>query len=859
MSLPLPNLDDRDFERLVEEARQQIRQSCPEWTDLSPGDAGMAMVEVFAHLTEVMLYRLNRLPEKAYIAFLRLIGVQLHPPAAASVRLRFSRRHATEQPLEIPRGTRVAARRPDGGVPPVYVTSEALVIPAGEMAGSVLAYHCEVVEAELAGVGTGLPGLVVEAQRPPIVAPTGDERDLIVGVALPSEEVEEQVPVVQHQGQLYRVWREVESFTDVGPEPFVYVADRMTGRIYFAPATRMGLREGGMERVPQALAAVPPAGREIRLWYRRGGGPAGNAAAGTLTVLKAAISGVEVTNPEPATGGQAAETVENALVRGPQELHSLHRAVTARDFELVALYSSRAVARSQALTRAALWAYASPGTVEVLLVPHLPPSSRQRVAAGALQQRETEVVRQQIQNVVDRRRPLGTTCIVNWTRYKTVRVTAHIVVRRHENPLVVRQRVLDRLHGTINPLPTSFSASGWPFGQALRVSHVYDVALAEPGVLWVDRVRLHVDEVPAADVLSIAADRFQPRTWYAGSGALLFRSLDAGDGWEPIGRFPDEQVSGVYTHPQRAGLLAAVTKGGEKEGSRVHISYEAGETWQDTVYTTSFEVNDAAWLLRDEVPMLLLATEAGLYELALRAGASPVQVLVSAEDPDMGFYAVAASEDVWGRVNVAVAAEATGGVFLSSAAGRPNTYEAIGLEGQDVRVLAVQADGPRSFLWAGTAAAGGEPGHGCFRWELRGAEHPPEGWQAFGAKWDGGSCRSLAFTESQVWAATHRAGVLSLDAAAREPVWAMPDVRCGLPLRDPGRFHPVDTVAADPVERLLMAGGVEGVYRSRDGGERYEPASECEFADKVTLPPTWLFCSGRHDVTVEKEDEAERD
>jgi hypothetical protein len=66
-------------------------------------------------------------------------------------------------------------------------------------------------------------------------------------------------------------------------------------------------------------------------------------------------------------------------------------------------------------------------------------------------------------------------------------------------------------------------------------------------------------------------------------------------------------------------------------------------------------------------------------------------------------------------------------------------------------------------------------------------------------------------------------------------------------------------VAADPAQRLLMAGGVEGVYRSRDGGERYEPASECEFADKVTLPPTWLFCSGQHDVTVEKEDEAERD
>jgi hypothetical protein len=468
-------------------------------------------------------------------------------------------------------------------------------------------------------------------------------------------------------------------------------------------------------------------------------------------------------------------------------------------------------------------------------------------------------VREQIQDALDRRRPLGTTCIVNWTRYKTVRVAARIVVRRHEDPLAVRERVLERLHGTIIPLPTSFSATGWPFGQALRASHVYDVALAEPGVLWVDRVRLHVDEVPDEDVLSIAADAFQSHTWYAGSGARLFRSLDDGDGWEPIGRFPGERVEGVHPHPQRAGLLAAVTKRLEEEGSRIRISRDIGESWQETVYTTTFEVNDAAWLLRDDVPVLLLATDVGLYELVLRSGSSPVQVLVSPEDPDKGFYAVAASQDIRGQVSVAVAAQATEGVFLSGAAGRPNTFQHVGLQGQDVRVLIVQYDGPRSFLWAGTAAAGGDPGRGCFRWELRGGEHPPEGWQAFGTQWQGGSCRSLTFIESQVLAATHRAGVLRLDAAAREPAWTMPDVRSGLPLRDPGRFHPVDTVAADPAGRLLMAGGVEGVFRSRDEGVNYEPASEREFADKVTLPPTWLFCSGEHDVTVVKEDEAERD
>jgi hypothetical protein len=90
-----------------------------------------------------------------------------------------------------------------------------------------------------------------------------------------------------------------------------------------------------------------------------------------------------------ATGGQAAETLENALVRGPQELHSLQRAVTAQDFGAGGAVDSRAVARAKALTRAALWTFATPGTVEVLLVPDLPAelrSSSGPVSAAALQE-----------------------------------------------------------------------------------------------------------------------------------------------------------------------------------------------------------------------------------------------------------------------------------------------------------------------------------------------------------------------------------------------------------------------------------------------------------------------------------------
>ncbi len=858
MTLPMPNLDDRSFEQLMAEARQQIAHSCPDWTDLSPGDPGIVLLELFAHLTEMMIYRLNRLPQNAYIAFLRLLGVTLYPPAAAAVMLHISRDQALEQQAEIPRGTRVTMGRTSGGSePPVFVTARPVTIPPGETAVAVMAHHCELVTGEWLGVGSGLPGLSFTVKRAPITAPTGDELDLVVAVETPTNELDERAQAIQFNGKAYRVWREVDNFTNVGPDPFVYVTDRLAGTITFAPAARLEKEAGRLEDIARPLAAVPPAGREVRAWYRHGGGPTGNVTANTLNTFKDPLPGLKVTNPAPASGGQAAETLDNALVRGPHELRSLRRAVSARDFELVALTSARGIARARAITRGALWRHAVPGTVEILLVPRLPEADEgSRTTMTQLRQQETEVMRGQIQGALDARRPLGTNCVVHWAHYKTARVTARIVISRHENPTAVRERVLKRLYQTITPLPTAVNSGGWPFGQALRASDIYTVALAEPGVRWVDQVQLLVDEVPEKQVTAVAADFYQPQTWYAGSGTTLFRSLNAGHGWEPATYFAETPIGLIRPHPYRAGLVVVATQLPEEGGSQIHLSQDCGETWA-LLAQFGFGVTDMTWMLRGEGSVLLLATEQGLYELAVQPGSSPVQLVIDPADQDQGLYAVVAITDTRGMTSVAAATHDLSGIYLSNDGGRTGTFRYIGLRGEDIRTLAVQHDGPRSFLWAGASAAGAEdPGKGCFRWELRGTEDPPEGWLLFGEAWTGGSCRGIAFLGTKVIAASHRAGVLWLEPA-RTAVWQPPAVRCGLPLRDPGRFHPVETLAVDPRDRLLMVGGVEGVYRCQDEGVSYQASSAREFLEKVTLPETWLFVSGEHDINVVSEDEAQ--
>ena len=457
MTLPIPKLDDRNFDDLIAEARRRIKQNCPEWNDLSASDPGMMLLDVFAYCTDIMLYRLNKVPNMNYVRFLQLMGVKIQPPAAASVKLLFSLSRTLDKPVEIKRGTRVTTAHSGSGEPPVFVIAEPATIEAGKKQVEVLSYHCEMVEAELAGISNGLPGLSVVASRSPIVAPTGDSLNLVVAVETNADELEVGTAAIQHGGKSYRIWKEVENFSNLGTNKYVYVVNRCNGIINFAPALRMQTEEGVLAKSAEALAAVPKDGAGILLSYYRGGGMEGNVSANTLTVLKDSIPGVEVINAKPATGGRAEESLDNALIRGPLELHSLQRVVTARDFELVATRSSGAVEQAQAFTKATLWTHALPGTVQVLIVPYVPIEMRgefQQVTIETLKQHQTETTQTQIKQALDERRPLGITTEVSWTRFKSVKVKARVVVHREEDADAVKQRLLQRLYQTISPLST---------------------------------------------------------------------------------------------------------------------------------------------------------------------------------------------------------------------------------------------------------------------------------------------------------------------------------------------------------------------------------------------------------------------
>ena len=73
MPLQLPDLDDRTYNDLVQEALALIPAYAPEWTNHNPSDPGITLVELFAYLSEMLIYRLNRVTDANVYAFLKLI------------------------------------------------------------------------------------------------------------------------------------------------------------------------------------------------------------------------------------------------------------------------------------------------------------------------------------------------------------------------------------------------------------------------------------------------------------------------------------------------------------------------------------------------------------------------------------------------------------------------------------------------------------------------------------------------------------------------------------------------------------------------------------------------------------------
>jgi predicted phage baseplate assembly protein len=128
MTLPVPNLDDRRFQDLVDDAKRLVMRRCPEWTDHNVSDPGVTLIETFAFMTDQLLYRLNQVPDRLYVTFLDLIGLRLFPPVPATVPVTFWLSAPAVSPLTIGAGTSAATVRTESADSVVFATLDDLAV-----------------------------------------------------------------------------------------------------------------------------------------------------------------------------------------------------------------------------------------------------------------------------------------------------------------------------------------------------------------------------------------------------------------------------------------------------------------------------------------------------------------------------------------------------------------------------------------------------------------------------------------------------------------------------------------------------------------------------------------------------------
>jgi predicted phage baseplate assembly protein len=128
MPLPIPNLDDKTFNELFEEARALIPRYAREWTDHNLSDPGITLVDLFAWLAEMQIYYLDRVTDKNFLKFLKLLGGLPVTASPATAQVTFELSEPNALPVIVPTGSQLAATDPVSAERIVFETREDVLV-----------------------------------------------------------------------------------------------------------------------------------------------------------------------------------------------------------------------------------------------------------------------------------------------------------------------------------------------------------------------------------------------------------------------------------------------------------------------------------------------------------------------------------------------------------------------------------------------------------------------------------------------------------------------------------------------------------------------------------------------------------
>jgi hypothetical protein len=335
----IPQIDytSRDYSSIREDLINLIPTYAPQWTNRDPSDLGIALIEIFSYLGDLLNFYIDRAANEGFLAtasqrdsVLQIAAMLNYTPTTSSPALvELTLSNSTASAVTIPAGTQVATTTVVDGnsVQIIFETDAAAVIPAkvGSVNGTitVTATQGYTISNEVLGVSSGSPNQIFKLVETPVI----------------KDSVEVFVNGIQYTYSPALIENTIY-------DPVFTTVNDAEGNTYVIFGDGVGGR-------------IPTTAGSITATYRVGAGTSGNVPANKLSFfLTNATAGITVNNQEAAVGGEDEESTDSIKTNAPLALRSLNRAVSLRDYASLALQVpgvAKAVAESEVYTSVNLY------------------------------------------------------------------------------------------------------------------------------------------------------------------------------------------------------------------------------------------------------------------------------------------------------------------------------------------------------------------------------------------------------------------------------------------------------------------------------------------------------------------------
>ncbi len=299
-----------------------------------------------------------------------------------------------------------------------------------------------------------------------------EERKAITGgMNGPVEEIRDELGNTK---EFWVKWQAVDDFIESGADSRHFIIERTSGKIRFG--------DGKYGKVPPADQAC-----NMKVSYKIGGGVKGNVHAYEINTLQNSIAFIDgVFNPEPSGGGCDIETVEDALVRGPQVIKHRNRAVSKSDFEWLAREASHNIARVRCLSNFSINGIREPGSITLVIFAKN--SNHSSVHFPELKAQVESYIYERCANIITFPNK------INVMEPVRVEISVHaVLVAAEPDKLISAEReAVKKLNKFLDPLGGNYEGNGWKIAEYPHASMFYTLLKSIQGVAYVDKVSLAV-------------------------------------------------------------------------------------------------------------------------------------------------------------------------------------------------------------------------------------------------------------------------------------------------------------------------------------------------------------------------------